>query len=81
MAYLLDMLGLPDLPIYALQRIANDRWAIRSPDADPRLPAVSVVTVIDIQSARKWRPKTCAVKGHCERTEPQIRYLVRSIDE
>jgi hypothetical protein len=48
MAYLFSML--PDLPLYALQRIADDRWVVWTPDADPRLPAICTVAVIDAKS-------------------------------
>jgi hypothetical protein len=35
-----------DLPLYALQRIA-DRWLVWTPDADPQTPAVRLVAVLD----------------------------------
>ena len=35
-----------DLPLYALQRTAPDRWSVLSPNADPFLPAVCAVAVL-----------------------------------
>jgi hypothetical protein len=56
---------LPDLPLYALQRIA-DRWLVWAPDADPRLPAVCTVAVIDAGLSGQWLAKKCAGTGHCD---------------
>jgi hypothetical protein len=35
-----------DLPLYAVWRIAPDRWLMWAPDPDPLMPAVRVVTVL-----------------------------------
>jgi hypothetical protein len=40
--------GLTDLPLYALQRVA-DQWLVWAPDADPRMPAVRIVAAFDAE--------------------------------
>ena len=40
-----------DLPLYAVQRLADGTWLVRSPMGDPLWPAVDVVAVIE--STRK----------------------------
>jgi hypothetical protein len=34
-------------PVFAVQRSAPSRWLVRAPDADPFLPAVRVVAVLE----------------------------------
>src|SRR5262249_51947387 len=34
------------LPLYAVQRLADDQWLVRSPMGDPILPAVDVFAVV-----------------------------------
>jgi hypothetical protein len=36
-----------DLPLFALQRTAPDRWSVLSPNAGPFLPAVCAVAVLE----------------------------------
>jgi hypothetical protein len=39
-----------DLPLYAVQRLANGCWLVRSLMGDPILPAVDVVAVVGAQT-------------------------------
>ena len=55
--------GLTDLPLYALQRVA-DRWLIWAPDADPRRPAVRVVAVLDTGAPERPLKRQMSVE-HC----------------
>jgi hypothetical protein len=46
-----------DLPLYAVQRLADGTWLVRSPMDDPLWPAaVDVVAVIDAQASAAPRP-------------------------
>ena len=36
-----------DLPLYAVQRLADGTWLVRTQMGDPILPAVDVVAVLD----------------------------------
>src|SRR5262249_22481649 len=36
-----------DLPLYAVQRLADGTWLVRTPMGDPILPPVDVVAVLD----------------------------------
>jgi hypothetical protein len=46
-----------DLPLYAVQRLADGTWLVRSPMGDPLWPAaVDVVAVIDAQASAAPRP-------------------------
>ena len=38
-----------DLPLYAVQRLADGTWLVRSPMGDPLWPAVDVVAVVGAQ--------------------------------
>jgi len=40
-----------DLPLYAVQRLADGTWLVRSPLGDPLWPAVDVVAVIGAQAS------------------------------
>ena len=48
--------SLVGLPLYALQRV-DDRWLVWAPDADPRLPAVRVVAVLNMAEPRMVQEK------------------------
>ena len=46
-----------DLPLYAVQRLADGTWLVRSPMGAPLWPAaVDVVAVIDAQASAAPRP-------------------------
>ena len=49
-----------DLPLYAVQRLANGTWLVRNPLGDPIWPAVDVVAVIDEQASAAPRPARVA---------------------
>jgi hypothetical protein len=40
-----------DLPLYAVQRLADGTWLVRSPLGDPLWPAVDVVAVIGVPAS------------------------------
>jgi len=40
-----------DLPVYAVQRLANGTWLVRTQMGDPILPAVAVVAVVGAQAS------------------------------
>jgi hypothetical protein len=40
-----------DLPLYAVQRLANGCWLVRTPMGDPLWPPVDVVAVLDEQAS------------------------------
>jgi hypothetical protein len=45
-----------DLPLYAVQRLANGQWVVRTLMSDPLWPAVDVVAVIGAQASAAPRP-------------------------
>ena len=45
-----------DLPLYAVQRLANGCWLVRTQMGDPLWPAVDVVAVIDEPTSAAPRP-------------------------
>jgi hypothetical protein len=45
-----------DLPLYALQRTAPNRWSVLSPNADPFLPAVHAVAVLEDMTMKTTIP-------------------------
>ena len=45
---------LPDLSLFAAQRCASDRWAIRTPCDDPVEPAVHVVAVFEVPEGQEY---------------------------
>jgi hypothetical protein len=65
-----------NLPCYAVQRLPNGTWLVRSPMGDPILPAVDVVAVLDEPTSAAPRPARAArpVAG------AQVRPLVRLRD-
>jgi hypothetical protein len=40
-----------DLPLYAVQRLADGTWLVRTLVGDPILPAVDVVAVVGAQAS------------------------------
>jgi len=46
-----------DLPFYAVQRLANGRWLIRTQLGDPLLPPVNVVAVVGEQTGSSALPQ------------------------
>jgi hypothetical protein len=45
-----------DLPLYAVQRLADGTWLVRTQMGDPILPAVDVVAVLDEPTSAARRP-------------------------
>jgi len=51
-----------DLPLYAVQRLADGTWLVRSPLGDPLWPAVDVVAVIGAQASAA--PRATRLEQH-----------------
>ena len=51
-----------DLPLYAVQRLADGTWLIRTPMGDPLWPAVDVVAVVGAQASAAPLALLCAVR-------------------
>jgi len=55
-----------DLPLYAVQRLADGTWLVRTQMGDPILPPVDVVAVLDEPTQRRaalgerFRRRACA---------------------
>jgi len=49
-----------DLPCYAVQRLANGCWLVRTQMGDPLWPAVDVVVVLDEPTSAAPRPARAA---------------------
>ena len=45
-----------DLPLYAVQRLADGTWLVRSQLGDPLWPAVDVVAVVGASTSAPRRP-------------------------
>ena len=52
-----------DLPLYAVQRLADGRWLVRSPLGDPLWPAVDVVAVVGEQTDIRRDPESAAAEA------------------
>ena len=48
------------LPLYAVERLADGTWLVRSPSGDPILPPVDVVVVVGAQTDIRRDPESCA---------------------
>jgi hypothetical protein len=46
-----------DLPLYAVQRLANGTWLVRTQMGDPLLPPVNVVAVVGEQTGSSALPQ------------------------
>ena len=46
-----------DLPLYAVQRLADGQWVVCTPMGDPLWPAVDVVAVIGEQASAACQPE------------------------
>jgi len=55
---ILSTMELCDLPLYAVQRLADGTWLVRTPMGDPLWPAVDVVAMIGEQ-ASALEPPPC----------------------
>jgi membrane-associated phospholipid phosphatase len=65
-----------DLPLYAVQRLANGLWLVRTPMGDPLWPAVAavdVVAVIGAQASAAPRPRACGY--HIPSSHPKMTAL------
>jgi hypothetical protein len=60
---ILSTMELCDLPLYAVQRLANGTWLVRSPIGDPILPAVDVVAVVGAQTDIRRDPQSAAAEA------------------
>ena len=49
-----------DLPLYAVQRVANGQWLVRTQMGDPILPPVDVVAVLDAPTSAAPRAARAA---------------------
>jgi hypothetical protein len=49
-----------DLPLYAVQRLPNGQWLVRTLMGDPIMPAVDVVVVLDEPTRAAPRPTLAA---------------------
>jgi hypothetical protein len=49
-----------DLPLYAVQRLADGTWLVRTQMGDPILPAVDVVAVLGAPTSAAPRPARAA---------------------
>jgi hypothetical protein len=49
-----------DLPLYAVQRLADGTWLVRTQMGDPILPPVDVVAVLDEPTTAAPRPARAA---------------------
>jgi hypothetical protein len=54
-----------DLPLYAVQRLANGQWIVRTLMGDPLWPAVDVVAVVDEPTTAAPRPAPAARPAFC----------------
>ena len=52
-----------DLPLYAVQRLANGTWLVRTPMGDPLWPAVDVVAVVGAQTDIRRDPQSAAAEA------------------
>ena len=52
-----------DLPLNAVQRLADGRWLVRSPLGDPLWPAVDVVAVVGEQTDIRRDPQSAAAEA------------------
>ena len=52
-----------DLPLYAVKRLANGQWLVRSPMGDPLWPAVDVVAVVGAQTDIRRDPESAAAEA------------------
>jgi hypothetical protein len=43
-------------PLYAVQRLANGTWLVRSPLGDPLQPAIDVIAVVGAPTSAAPRP-------------------------
>jgi hypothetical protein len=63
-----------DLPLYAVQRLADGSWLVRTQMGDPLLPAVDVVVVVGEQTDIRRDPQSAAAEA-----EPKYRLQLHSI--
>ena len=49
-----------DLPLYAVQRLADGTWLVRTQMGDPLWPAADVVAVVGAQASAAPRPARAA---------------------
>jgi hypothetical protein len=54
-------------PLFAVQRLADGTWLVRSPMGDPILPAVDVVAVLDEPTSTAPRPANLDSKARGKR--------------
>jgi hypothetical protein len=52
-----------DLPLYAVQRLANGTWLVRAQMGDPIWPAVDVVAVVCAQTDIRRDPQSAAAEA------------------
>ena len=52
-----------DLPLYAVQRLADGTWLVRTQMGDPLWPAVDVVSMLDAPTGAAPRPARAARPG------------------
>jgi hypothetical protein len=65
-----------DLPLYAVQRLPNGCWLVRTLMGDPIMPAVDVVAVVGVPTSAAPRPARAARPV----TSAQVRTLTRLRD-
>jgi hypothetical protein len=51
------------LPLYAVQRLADGTWLVRTQMGDPILPAVDVVAVVGAQTDIRRDPQSVAAEA------------------
>ena len=51
------------LPLYAVQRLADGTWLVRTQMGDPILPAVDVVVVVGAQTDIRRDPQSAAAEA------------------
>jgi len=52
-----------DLPLYAVQRLADGQWLVRTQMGDPLWPAVDVVAVVGAQTDIRRDPQSAAAEA------------------
>jgi hypothetical protein len=66
-----------DLPLYAAARLTSGRWLVRAPNADPFLPAVHTVAVLEdepmtIKPAHFNHPRSALRTSRVPQTRAEI---------